>query len=89
MISKNTKNNTYKHIDVVSKYLVRRSKSKMTTEKICEGVNKTYNTNLTIPQVSICLTRLCNKNMAYKLPAQGTTSNGRTVCLWSTLNPSK
>ena len=85
-LTKNTNNKTYTtQKEVITNYLRKKSRSKMTTEEICMGINSTYSPSLTIPQVSQCLSRL-NGTIVNK-HEDGLTSGGRKVLRWSYLAP--
>ncbi len=81
-----TTGKTYKtQKEAVMNYLRRNSRSKMTAEQICNGINSTYNLKLTVPQVSQCLSRfsgtIVNKHDS------GTTTTGRKVWRWAYMAP--
>lgn len=73
----------YTQNKAVISYIRKRHSSKMTTERICNGINNDYNLKLTPTQVSKCLNRFSEKNMVGRTnSATGKTSLGHKAVLW-------
>lgn len=75
----------YTQNKAVLTYLRKRHNSKMTTERICKGVNSEYKMKLTNTQVSKCLNRFCVDNLVTKT----TGSEGARPYRWSYVSRNK
>lgn len=93
----NTKTNTkttttINQNQLVIGYLKRNSRRNLTSEQICEALNKSLKevksrTRLTVTQISKCLNRFNEKNMVKQVDRNGKFSSGRQATRWSYVKP--
>lgn len=84
------KGTTVNQSELVINYLKRNSRRKLTSEQVCEGVNKMLKTKypnlkrtFTPTQISKCLSRFSALNIVSIDNDKGETTNGHTVNRWA------